>query len=520
MVDSRDGSEDSALISRRKFFRRIALAGAAAGVGLGAGESVLGIPRVGAAPSDQLVKVSSTDTTSDFLNPKIAPGTRITTSILFPSGNQQLQISVADEVMPATYVVWRNTSGTYLARNGRTGNDDYSGTDAATVINNALAALSSGGHIHLKDGTYTINSPIQILSSNTMVSASPAAVIQPGNATTDLIQIGNGSIGIGVVMLDGLNFQANPGFSQTTGICVRNRSVASYWLNRCRATFNPAGGTNHYPFDFYGTVFGDNPGSGYMTNCETGQCSGSAIHLNAAGGGAPIITGCNFIQYLVPTNSIILWDQPSGYPSIDGFILTNCGMVGGTTNTPHCIDFHGTATTNGVFRMTHCSISGSIGSVIYLAPPSSVNYPNLEIDQCFLGFGTAPLQIPSGGGTIGNLIMRDILATNNRTTNYVQSPSTLANCRFYDWRAYNTGSVFPNGTLTTPLSGNTIAVEYPATWKISGGSVSDISIAPWGSSSFTSVASSTTNPLILYLSPQTQVRLTYTVAPTITAIGE
>jgi parallel beta-helix repeat protein len=48
------------------------------------------------------------------------------------------------------------------ALNGITGVVDYSGSDAATVINAALSAMTSGGEIYLKAGTYALSSPIYL----------------------------------------------------------------------------------------------------------------------------------------------------------------------------------------------------------------------------------------------------------------------------------------------------------------------------------------------------------------------
>ena len=50
-----------------------------------------------------------------------------------------------------------------LAKNCKTGANDYSGTVAATVINNAIGALpATGGRVILKDGTYTITTTITL----------------------------------------------------------------------------------------------------------------------------------------------------------------------------------------------------------------------------------------------------------------------------------------------------------------------------------------------------------------------
>jgi len=61
----------------------------------------------------------------------------------------------------ASYIIF--TDGTMVyARNGTTGAIDYNGTDAATVINSVANALTSGGLILLKGGTYSITSKVSL----------------------------------------------------------------------------------------------------------------------------------------------------------------------------------------------------------------------------------------------------------------------------------------------------------------------------------------------------------------------
>jgi parallel beta-helix repeat protein len=52
-----------------------------------------------------------------------------------------------------SYIIW--TDGTkYYAKNGQTGQIEFSGTDASTVIQSAIDALPNGGKIFIKAGTY------------------------------------------------------------------------------------------------------------------------------------------------------------------------------------------------------------------------------------------------------------------------------------------------------------------------------------------------------------------------------
>jgi hypothetical protein len=67
---------------------------------------------IGAAGADVSVKVSATDTTTNYLNNKIAGGTYINKSILNPAGNEQIRF----DVVPATLI--SSDSGNQLVLGG------------------------------------------------------------------------------------------------------------------------------------------------------------------------------------------------------------------------------------------------------------------------------------------------------------------------------------------------------------------------------------------------------------------
>jgi len=70
-------------------------------------------------------------------------------------------------IQPYSYVIW--TDGTnYYAKNGRTGQIDFSGTDASTVIQNAINSLSAGGKIYIRRGIYTIMNTITLSDGITL----------------------------------------------------------------------------------------------------------------------------------------------------------------------------------------------------------------------------------------------------------------------------------------------------------------------------------------------------------------
>ena len=92
---------------------------------------------------------------------------------------------------PASYVVYVQGSTIY-AQSCVAGGTNFSGIDAATVINNALATLTTGGLVFIKRGVYTINAPLNLLGLNNLtIMGESAAYSTAGNAGT-LLQLGNG----------------------------------------------------------------------------------------------------------------------------------------------------------------------------------------------------------------------------------------------------------------------------------------------------------------------------------------
>jgi len=88
-----------------------------------------------------------------------------------------------------SYVIFIE-NGTIKSRNGSTGVIDFQGTDASTVINQTIDALSlTGGKIVMKKGNYTITSPI-LLKSNIWLAGEGrnATILQAGNNLDSLIK--------------------------------------------------------------------------------------------------------------------------------------------------------------------------------------------------------------------------------------------------------------------------------------------------------------------------------------------
>ncbi|MGQ9644490.1 MAG: hypothetical protein ACUVT3_11585, partial [Ignavibacterium sp.] len=69
-----------------------------------------------------------------------------------------------EHIVEPSYIIFRE-DGKILARNGKTGVIDYAGTNASEVIYLAINALTTGGEIIIKTGTYLISATIGMKSN-------------------------------------------------------------------------------------------------------------------------------------------------------------------------------------------------------------------------------------------------------------------------------------------------------------------------------------------------------------------
>lgn len=95
---------------------------------------------------------------------------------------------------PCTYDFYIDGS-TYLARNCHTGANDYSGTDAYTVIQTALNNSQNGGTFHFESGLFVLSHRILIASSNMYLegeggSASNAAAYASASFQGTILEAG------------------------------------------------------------------------------------------------------------------------------------------------------------------------------------------------------------------------------------------------------------------------------------------------------------------------------------------
>lgn len=86
------------------------------------------------------------------------------------------------------YIIFKDMNGNTCARNEKTGNIDFKGIDAATVINN-ISSSQIRTNIYIDNDTFVLNSPIIIRYPHQIQGAGNDATILQTSGTFDAIQI-------------------------------------------------------------------------------------------------------------------------------------------------------------------------------------------------------------------------------------------------------------------------------------------------------------------------------------------
>jgi len=128
----------------------------------------------------------------------------------------------------ASYIIMKEDNTIY-AINGKTGKADYLGTVASTVIQSAIDALTDGGKIFIKKGTYTISAKLSV-SAN-------IAIYGENNEATTLQAVAG--LNDHVVSMDGnptllANFKINGNRGQQTagsGVFLSSATGPTWLLN-------------------------------------------------------------------------------------------------------------------------------------------------------------------------------------------------------------------------------------------------------------------------------------------------
>lgn len=111
-----------------------------------------------------------------------------TVNNFFPKGDTRYTPTASASVQPLDYVI--TTDGTTTTATPRLGSGytKYSGTDAYTVIQNAITALANEGHMHIVAGTYPLTNTLTITGLGTGFFPYRSLVIDGDGFSTKLIQ--------------------------------------------------------------------------------------------------------------------------------------------------------------------------------------------------------------------------------------------------------------------------------------------------------------------------------------------
>ena len=215
------------------------------------------------------------------------------------------------------YVV--STNGTTVsAINGRTGAEEFSGSDASTVLQSVLDALGSdGGRVYLRTGTYSLAQSLQVGGGTELVGTEGTSLYSSGTAIT-VSSVSR--VSIKKITLNGCGMAAivlgeasdirilQCAFVQTFGQAIlhENGTLERVWISDCRI---------------------DQPGGNAI---ELAGVKNASIERNiiASAGGTGLAISSGSGRILVAGNQIRGSDQKNDSNSGDGISLSgNCDEV-------------------------------------------------------------------------------------------------------------------------------------------------------------------------------------------------
>jgi hypothetical protein len=202
----------------------------------------------------------------------------------------------------SSFLIWRDGS-TYYAKNGSTGAIQYFGTNATTVINNAISSLPTGGLVFLRDATYNIDDTINVvekLNINIIGESWETKINLTQNSNTDMMKIINSNF----TTIKSIYFQGNRD-SQTSGRGIVVHNSERVLIERCqfyeiKQTAIHINGTSPMsslqPWivrnriekignssSDHGIWIGDHAPDAHVSDNDIGNVTGSAIYATSSG---------------------------------------------------------------------------------------------------------------------------------------------------------------------------------------------------------------------------------------------
>ena len=246
---------------------------------------------------------------------------------------EQIPITKGSFASPASYIIFKD-GDLVKAKNGLTGEIEFSGSDAATVIQAVINELTNGGRIFLRKGTYNITSTITISNPKILIEGSgtatqlaiasgvnPAIVVKKdyiclrklyitcSDTENDIIKVENPAA---VVRLEDLEISGggyqihiidapkvwiencylyNPGkagiYVATTSTAGNPKSVLG-WIKNVHVV-----GSSDLGIALVGSGEGREVDAWHLQSCQIVNCSGEGIYVKDCGGGMNHIENCD-----------------------------------------------------------------------------------------------------------------------------------------------------------------------------------------------------------------------------------
>jgi len=297
----------------------------------------------------------------------------------------------------ASYIIW--TDGTYIyAVNGHTGKVEFSGTDAATVIQSAINALTEGGKIIIREGEYTAD--ISLKSGVALIGSSRAEnfIDFPDAPKTGTIINGTVSVEgtstavtdriMGVVIRD-LFIKGSLKIKYATGVTLENVFVHAnggtyaIWVDSSYTIIfrgvRVAGAT--YGFYVHNEVSTDPTSNVWMDYCFT-ENNGYAIYSDANLGHRIVFSGWieserAFYGYALDICNSKLLMGNYNYNCIECTVLhaTNLVMIGNYGGTAIKINDWGVA------HLASCSIT-KFENAFYAGSNADIHAKGIDVAYC------------------------------------------------------------------------------------------------------------------------------------------
>ena len=310
-----------------------------------------------------------------------------TSYVLSQSSGQTITIQPASFTETASYIIFK-VGDTIYAKNGTTGEIEYSGTNAISVIQSAINSLTNGGTIYIAEGTYSLSSYIEISNNFVEIIMSPSATLYSEN-TANSKTLPEGPVYFSVIVAENKHHIKITG-GRIIGVEAGTPTDAIVIINCEKVWIEDV----------------------YIENCRNGD----AIYIDK-------------------DNSEIL---------IDG-IVYNYSVTSTTGNAG--IDIFNNK--NGEISVSNCKIYGGnkLNYGMLITDSSNIQIVNLEIHNCLSngiwieGYNT--YSYPSSNATITNIIISGVSNYQGlRITN--ATDISISNCVISDvqsnWALYIDGS--------------------------------------------------------------------------------